>query len=322
MRVLQSFVVVLLFSLPLQANIHSATLVFKKGDVVFLSDPQEKVHSTKGQVLFEGKYYRIGPAKLGRKVQVGDAVKVGPNGQAKLTFNNGDQFIVGPGSIYALEAVKANSNKEEKQGDVLKLFYGKMRGIISKAGPRNQMQIQTRGTVAGVRGTDFCVFSSPEKVNFTVLRGKVSIQAKKNVIVTKGMSANVDLDPKVKNDEVKDIVPQLQETTKSELLSIQQDTMINAKEMQSQQDLKEDVKKEIQELELKAKDVVIADIKSDSDGKLTAAVDLKNTSVDQLNSEVVFGLYKKAPMDKTPQKQSEEDLNNSDENVYKRYFEQ
>ena len=137
------------------------------------------------------------PARLGRKIHLGDAVKVGPKGRAKLTFSNGDQFIVGPGTTYALENLQQTSKKDKKKGDVLKIFYGKMRGIVSKNGPRNRMKIKTRGTVAGVRGTDFFVSSAPEKVSFTVLRGKVAIEKskeiKKEIVIDKGMSADLKI---------------------------------------------------------------------------------------------------------------------------------
>lgn len=306
------------------ASPHTATLVFKKGDVRFLINPQNKAHSSGQQVLFENKYYKIVPAKLGRKIQLGDAVKAGPNGQAKLTFSNGDQFIVGPGSTYALQRVTSSTQEGVKNIDVLKLFYGKMRGIISKTGPRNQMKIQTRGTVAGVRGTDFFVSSKPEKVELTVLRGKVAIESmegqKQEVEIRRGMSASVSLSPMAEKDKTSTVPIQLEETTKTNLLTIQKNSVVNIEETMKSSTVSEEVRTEIVGLENAAKKIVIEDIVAEGGEAAMANVNVQDATVEQLNSDVIFGLYKKAPAEDVLQKLQEEEFTFSDEEIYKKYF--
>lgn len=274
MKIYLTFVLTFLISSVVYAGKHTATLVFMKGDVHFLTSPKEKPHKGSGQVLFAKKYYKLKKAKIGRKIKVGEAVKVGPNGRAKLTFSNGDQFIVSPGTTYEL-GFDDGSTAKKKAGSVLRIFYGKMRGIVSKKGPRNRLKIKTRGAVAGVRGTDFFISADPKKVQFTVLRGRVAIEKaegiKKPVIVETGMSANVvatkELDEKTvqKKEEVA-IAPVVQETTKQDLLEIQEVSRLNVKEMLNEEKVDKAVAKEIKALEEKAKVATIEDIKSEANG--------------------------------------------------------
>lgn len=323
MKITFTFVVLTFFSFLAHASVHTATLVFKKGQVQFLNSPRLKPHQSANQVLFAGKYYKIRSAKLGRKIHSGDAVKVGPNGQAKLTFNNGDQFIVGPGSTYTLENSGGATSKAKKKGDVLKLFYGKMRGIVSKKGPRKNLKIKTRGTVAGVRGTDFFVSSAPDKVRFTVLRGKVAVEKakgiKKALVIDSGMSANVPVTSKKGKATTAPSV--VKETTKGELLSIQKASQVNVAKVMESEEVTEQVKKAIKGLEVKAKKVIVEDIKTESKEMAKKIDAMKDANTDKLNSEVIYGLYKKAPVEKKVQKLEEEDLTYSDDDIYKKYFE-
>lgn len=324
-----------LFSGYVFANENTATLVYKKGDVVFLTQPSEKVHTGSGQVLFNNLYYKIKPAKLGRKIKLGEAVKVGPDGSAKLTFDNGDQFIVGAGTTYSLTDSRIQSGDADKsaeesdkrvKGPVLNIFYGKMRAIISQKGDRNQLRVQTRGAIAGVRGTDFFISAAPEEIQLTVLRGKVAIKKKeqsKEAIIEKGMVAKVDVKSKAKSlkpsksDSVELVVV---EATKDEILLLQESTKLSANEMIKEKDLDERTKKEILALENKAKDAIIEDIKIFSPATAAKLTLQKDLTLEKLNSEVVFEIYKAAPKIEKNKKLKREDLQYSDDEIYKKHF--
>lgn len=307
-------------SIPLFASVHTATLIYKKGDVQFLLEPSKEAHTGSGQVLFAERYYKIKPAKIGRKINLGEAVKVGPNGTAKLNFPNGDQFIVSAGTTFALTGA-ANTDTPEAEGGILNIFYGKMRAIISKKGPRNTMKIKTRGAIAGVRGTDFYISAAPEKISLTVLRGKVAIEKangiEKPLIIETGMSANVKA---TKKDKKENTSPELIETSKKELIEIQQATKVELKDVLNNKDLDEKTRTEITALEEKAKESTLEDIFSENGGNQELLTQYKNVPIDKINSEVVFSLYKRAPIEVKNNKLKEADLKVKEEEIYKNYF--
>ncbi len=280
--------------------------------------------------MFSGNYYKLKRARLGNKVRAGEAVQVGPLGQAKLTFSNGDQFIVGPGTTYSLDKVSSKKGKGKK-GSLLKIFYGKMRGIVSKTGPRNRLKIKTRGVIAGVRGTDFFISSAPNKVDVTVLRGGVAIEkvqgVKKELIIKTGMSAGVAPKSESKKVEKKQGVKEtvvekivIRETSKQDFLGIQKASKVNVKEMLKNIEADEAVVAEIQKLEVKAKVAVITDIKTESNEMAEKVAKLEGMDPDKLNSQVIFGLYKKAPEEAKPKKLSEKELDLNEEQIYNQFF--
>ncbi len=306
-------------------NSHSATLVFKKGDVQFLTQPREKVHPGAGQVLFNQKYYKIKEARIGRKIKLGEAIKVGPNGTAKLNFSNGDQFIVGAGTTYSLSEEAFSSQEKKSKGPLLNIFYGKMRGIVSKTGPRNNLKIQTRGAVAGVRGTDFFISAAPERVQLTVLRGKVAIEKAqgldKEMIVESGMSAQVSGKDKTElTAKTADVTPRLVEASRQNLLDIQESSKVNVAEALKGEKIDKSVLLEIENLEKQAQKSTLEDIKIESSFMAEKIAKMKGLDVERINSEVIFDLYKKAPAEEKSKKLRKEELKYSDEEVYKNFF--
>ncbi|MCB0421493.1 MAG: FecR domain-containing protein [Bdellovibrionales bacterium] len=146
------------------------TITSFKGDVKILSRGDR---SGSKVLLYEGQTLSYKNARIGQKVKPHQIILTGPNGQAKVVYPNGDHLSIGPGSSLALPS---KSGSDAKDGSQLKLYYGKMRALISKKGPRNNLMIKTKSAVAGVRGTDFYFSQSGATgTKLTVLRGAVAL---------------------------------------------------------------------------------------------------------------------------------------------------
>ena len=142
-----------------------------QGEVVVLSSPQAASHEGvplgQSRAKFEGMHYLARKAKVGERVELPGCVRTMPNARARLVYPNGDQINVGPGTFFRLEDTRS-----------MKMDYGLVRAIISKAGPRNQLKVRTASAVMGVRGTDFVVESvgATNQTALTLIRGSVSLQ--------------------------------------------------------------------------------------------------------------------------------------------------
>lgn len=293
------------------ANDQVGTIVKIQGQVELLSTPSKKVGTTGQQVLFEGKYYTLKKIKLGTKIENGNIIKTGKDSKLKIIFKNGDQYNVGEATSY--EVSWSFDPSVKKDLSTVRLIYGTIRGVISKEGPRSGTKIVTKEAVMGVRGTDF--FASQRgtsgEANFSVIRGQVEVETKdgvKKIMLPQGFTALVE----TKEDKkVVDII----KTSKVEFLEIQKQSVIR-KEKRAQE-VSKSVQKEIAELEKKAMDNTLNDIKN-YDVKLYEK--LKNSkvkNVDQLNTVAIKKNFDNAPQ--TSKKKSLDDLG-LDEDVYEKYF--
>ena len=113
----------------------------------------------------------------------------------------------------------------------------------------------------------------------------------------------------------------IKEATKEEFLAIQEVSKMDIKKGLKNKSVSTELKKEIEQLEVKAKQNVVEDIKSESKEMAAKMEKLGNADAEKLNAEVVFGLYKRAPVEKKPSKLEEEDLSVSDDQIYQKYFE-
>lgn len=167
------------FSNPTFAQVHIGTLTSLKGDVKILS---RKGSSGSKVLRYEGQTYKYKKARIGRKVRPKEIILTGPSAKAKVVFPNGDHFHIGPGSSMT---VPAKRGSKASKGSHLKLYYGKVRALISKKGPRKNLILRSKTAVAGVRGTDF--FFSESGVHgtkLTVLRGSVALAKHKSEKIT------------------------------------------------------------------------------------------------------------------------------------------
>lgn len=142
----------------------TATVVGKKGAVNIL-DGQFVSHE----------------AKIGMKLDLGDILKTGPNSQSKIIFTNGDQIMVGPETeTSVIHSKPAEGDTAGTVREILRVFYGKIRAVISPDGPRKVLDVDTPLSTVGVRGTDFFVDEEMNTTKVVVLRGQVSVKMKKS----------------------------------------------------------------------------------------------------------------------------------------------
>lgn len=115
-----------------------ATLTQVQGETKLFSHPSKKAPAPQPGVtvaLYEGEYYNVKDAEVGDKMERGNILRTAPNGKARVVYDNGDQFNVGPGTAYRVQW----SEDSAKATTEVALMYGKFRGIIEKGGPRSKL---------------------------------------------------------------------------------------------------------------------------------------------------------------------------------------
>lgn len=329
---------------------HVGVLTKLYGDVQILYNPSKNKKGDGPHAFYDNLYYTFKKAVIGDKVSVGSIIKTGDSSRAKIVYNNGDQFIISSRSFYRVR-LDAQNKKVQPIGEVV---FGALRAIISHNGPRSNMQFRTRSLSMGVRGTDFCILSSTATgaSGVIVLRGKVEVKpimvvAKadiKAMEVPAGYQAQITLPSsragsKQQNtiDVVKDKadtqvqdsqniqnslspIVQLKKATKQDLIAIQEKTNIKSKLIEMPKE--ENVKNFIADLEKKALDTTIEDIKL-VDQKLyseISKVGLNINSSEDVSTITVKALFDKAPIEAKPHKPSKYDLDVLKEDVYQKYF--
>ncbi len=265
------------------------------GDVEIYTEPSSgSVKGDAPHIKFDEKFYSVKKGKRGFKIKNGFVVKAGDKSKARIVFKNGDQITVSAGSAYAV-----NWDKGSKSAG-LRLYFGKVRAMIKKGGPRSGMKVRTRSAVMGVRGTDFHVKAWSQKggTALTVLRGAVTIKqaaAKpdvKPVMIPAGSTAEVKAAPKpkpapmkattgsdatvnnegdsqktAKNPEAPAPMIVVKKTTKQDLVVIQHSTKVKKSPKPAPKNAEEEKaqieeEKELAALEDKAVEATMDDIKT------------------------------------------------------------
>ncbi|MCH2534738.1 MAG: FecR domain-containing protein [Bdellovibrionales bacterium] len=298
----------ILFSLNLWANVHTGTFVQVNGEVLVLTQAKEKPF-----VLYQNKKYSYKPAKIGSRVGAGEVIQTKGNSKAKIIFANGDSLNIGAGSSIVMP--KPTAKKKQKETE-LKIIYGKIRSVISKKSPRNNLKIKTKTAVAGVRGTDVYVHHNLQKGTLvTVMRGKVEVSSAENkkikpITVETGYMTTDVLEDVQKIDK--------KPITKEKVIEVQVQSTVKP-----DVEVSETVKKEIQVLEKQNKEVVLEDIKNYQPEIYQEIKDTKDKmTVEEVSAKVVSKVYKAAPSESPKFKPSQEDLKGIGNDVYEKYFEQ
>lgn len=291
-----------------------ATLTHIDGKVEIFSHPSKTLNGAKGpkpRAFFENEYFSVREAKVGDRVDKGNILRTMPEAKAKVIYDNGDHMSVGPGSAYRI-FWKGNQSPE------MSVMYGRIRGIVSKKGPRNRLRIRTKSATMGVRGTDFHISDRGARggTKVSVLRGSVALhhqgKTSKPLTIQKGYSAEVA--PSVVLKSKKDEGPKtvtLRKTTKKELLSVHRDSKIVSQPPASGADL-------VKKFEQKATDIILADIKEDDPKHFEKLKANPSLSHDMLNTLTLKKLFVKAP--EKPSKPFLHDLEKVDEDAYDKYF--
>lgn len=304
-------------SLANTANMATVTAI--DGDVKVFSYPSKTAEGPAPRALFEGEYYSVHNARIGEKIGKGNIVRANPGAKAKVVYDNGDQFNVGGGTAYRI------TWNEEGKTD-LNLMYGKVRGVVSKDGPRSgKLYIRTKSATMGVRGTDFFIADDGKNgTEVSVLRGKVEVTKNapikelkagevapepKKVEVTQGQTVTVEKKVDVKK------------TTQEELKAIV--TTTTTKTL-SESELKKSVGSEelakVTELEKKAVDSTLQDIKTYDPTLYTELKGRNLASVAEVNTKVAEKLTAEAPSAPKKRKPFRVELENLGSDVYKKYF--
>jgi hypothetical protein len=268
--------------------------------------PQAKITlKSEKHIRFRDQLYRVVEAQRGMKLENGYVVNTSPNAKLKVIFNNGDHFYVAPNTQYVIEWVRPTLKEKEKT--VMNVIRGAVRSVVEKDGPRSGMEVKTRSTTFGVRGTEFWVnVLNSHSTEVSVLRGVIEFKEKdkESVVIEKGEKAFVSLD-QIRKESI----------TKQDLTQIAQESLPTQVEKVEEESLKA--------LEKKALQVTVNDIKlyepelyksiSDKHGDLQGSEELTKLTLDSLKE--------KAPEAKPEAKvkPSLKDLETK-EDPYKKYY--
>lgn len=319
MKIVLSFILVLMSSSLYAASSHVGMIVKKQGKVELLTRPSNKADGP-GYVLFEGKYYKQTKIRLGTKLTNGSILRTGKGSKVKIVYKNGDQMNVGEGTAYQVSWSKKII--KGKNPGAIDLMYGSIRGVINKKGPRSGIKIKTKQAVMGIRGTDFHIGQrgTSGKSSLSVLRGKVEVADKKNpkkkMEVAMGFSAEIQKEVKAQKKQKNTSLFQVAKTTKNELVEIQKESDIK----QDKKDLAEApkaLKKQLAKLEKKAVENTLSDIKEYDPALYKSLKDKNIDDVDKINKVVVGKVFEKAPVKKVKIGIDDDEL---EENAYEKYF--
>jgi hypothetical protein len=251
--------------------------------------------------------------RLGSKVYSGSYIRTGGNSKVKVVYKNGDQMMVGPGTIYQIKGVKLSNGKTTS---TMKLMYGTVRAVIDKDGPRNNMKIKTKTAAMGVRGTDFKIYQggAKTKTKLVVLRGEVEVKVKK-VPKKEIIKAGTTMETTQKNDITNKPEVIVKPVTKVDLISIQKETKIE----KSEEEVSQAVKVEIEKAQKKAAEVTVKDIKRYNANSVAKLDQSKIDNPEALNSVAVKSLIKDAPVGRKG-KIDLDTFNDLQSNAYDKYF--
>lgn len=115
------------------------------------------VKRLQGTVALQRGEQRL-PVAAGTAVQVGDRLVTGADGTVGLTMADDTLLTAGPGSTLVISEFRFNSTTNEGSllATLLKGTLHVVTGLIARQTPQN-VNVQTRNAVMGVRGTEFIV---------------------------------------------------------------------------------------------------------------------------------------------------------------------
>lgn len=298
------FFTLLLLTLPSFAVDHVGRIVKIEGHSKVYIPEASLTKKDEMHIRFRDRLYRVTPAQRGMKLENGYVVNTGPASKLKVIYNNGDHFFVAPNSQYVIEW--SRPSLKDKEVTVMNVIRGAVRSVVEKDGPRTGMEVRTKSTTFGVRGTEFWVsVLNSQSTEVSVLRGQIEIaeENKAPVTITKGEKVRASVDAVEKSL-----------ITQQDLKEISQDTL-------PERDGKvED--EALRALEKKALEVTVKDIKI-YEPELFEVISKRPellTGSEQLTELTLKDLGQSAPEAKDPPaKPSLKDLESSGD-PYKKYL--
>jgi hypothetical protein len=340
------------FPLLAHASPQAGTITQLEGTVKIFRHPGKKVQGPPPHALFEGETYSVADATVGMRVEQGNIVRTAPGAKARIVFDNGDQYVVGPGTAFRVFWNQDTVDGKPSVG----MMYGKLRGVIEKGGPRTRLIIKTKSATMGVRGTDFFIADGGATggTEIATIRGTVAVtpvaapgagEKPKTVEVTKGLSVDIapPRRPEVPPAAVPSILPgpaqtgapvaqasaipapvpapivQLRKTTQEEFTAIQRSTVIAPPKPTTLEPAPE-VAKVVQSLETKATATLLKDIQNHDPELFTQLKEKPVASVQELDTKAVELLKKEAPKAPTKRKPFRAELEDLENGAYEKYF--
>lgn len=118
------------------------------------------VKRVQGTVMLQraGQSAPATPVTPGTAVQVGDRLVTGADGAVGLTMADDTLLTAGPGSTLVISEFRFDSTTHEGSflATLLQGTLSMVTGLIARQAPQN-VNVQTRNAVMGVRGTEFIV---------------------------------------------------------------------------------------------------------------------------------------------------------------------
>lgn len=302
------------------AGAQNASITKLMGSVQIFTNPSRTPHPKKdaadgSMALFEGEYFLVREAKVGDTLEQGNILRTKVASRARLVYDNGDQILVAPGTAYRIRW-----EPKTETDPALTLMYGKIRGVVSKQGPRGKFSLRTKVATLGVRGTDFFLSESPSgETLLSVIRGAVEMRTSANpkpVEVKMGFSATAQSSEKPTIAVI--------ETSREEFGAIAKVSISPDEASPSSTAIEAPIAEKVASLEKKALEATTEDIRKyqpELFGKLSPTLPAVG-SVEELNSKSVASLSEKAPSRPVKKKKpSRKDLDTDEESdPYRQYF--
>lgn len=112
-----------------------------------------------GDVRLEMSGQATSTAKNNQRIEEGATVHTGPNGNAILRLDDGQQVALSANTTFMLDQFRFNNAKPEQNNVSMSLFKGALRILTGLIGQRDHSKFALKTSVAtvGIRGTDFMV---------------------------------------------------------------------------------------------------------------------------------------------------------------------
>lgn len=310
-----------IFTSPLWAGEQEAVITRLEGRVHILHSPSKTLpeHAPAGEnrVKYEnGMHYLAASAKLGDTIGNGHFLRTEPNARAQVTYPNGDQITVAPGTMYEVKWAKDTARADQAKVQ-MNLLWGKMRGVVAKGGPRSKLMIRTRSATMGVRGTDFFIAAEGKsgETEITTLRGEVEVTP------TTGEAKPVAV--KVSQSvAVTQAAAEIRKTTQEDLKAIQTVSEVK-KVIAEEKAVSAEIDQKVAALETKAAETALQDI-AKTEPELYAKMQAtgKSMSPQEIHQQTVDHLLKTAPVAPPKRKPFRSELDDLEQGTYQKYFKQ
>ena len=157
---MKSLFIVLMAVISLSAATESGKIAFVKGEVSLIRDN------------------RVAPAQAGEVLEVGDVIKTGPDGRAKLLFLDETVMVVGKSTVFKTEsyAFDKRAGKYDAQFKVAEGFFKTITGQIGKVA-KEKFALKTKTATMGIRGTIFGGEVAEDYENIYCLKGAITVES-------------------------------------------------------------------------------------------------------------------------------------------------